>query len=152
MKFSPLQGIILATSILAVVGGVLQEVSVYVKTADLSFMGQFKQPFLSILDSSWIIVAVTWTYNIFLYLRANVTQVQDELKKYDSKKFIATLTWFAGTLGSIFALAPSDEIKAWGTFVVVILTIVIKELQNVFGNSVTVPQEPSEPKVAVTPP
>jgi hypothetical protein len=152
MKISAIQGIVLATLVLAVLGGVLQELNVWAQSADLTFMGQFKAPLLSVLGNSWVIIAVTWMYNIFLYLRASVLNVQAELKKYDITKFAATLTWFTGTLGAIFALAPNAELKSLGGFTIVILTIVIKEVQNVFGQTVTPTTTAVLPAPAPTPP
>lgn len=153
MKISAIQGIVLATLVLAVLGGVLQELNVWAQSADLTFMGQFKAPFLSVLGNSWVIIAVTWMYNIFLYLRASVLNVQAELKKYDITKFAATLTWFTGTLGAIFALAPNAELKSLGGFTIVILTIIIKEVQNVFGQTVTpTTTTPVVPTPTPTPP
>lgn len=138
-RMTPLQGVVAATVILAIIGGVLQELSVWAKTADLAFMGDFQTPMRAFLANSWIVVGITWFYNIFLYLRNTQSQMREELKKYNVSKMVATLTWFTGTLGAVLAFAPTPEIKQWGTFIILIITILMKELQNLFKPTTPTP-------------
>ncbi len=160
MKLNATEGIVLATMILAVVGGVMTELSTYIGTVDLGFLGPYKQLLLSFLVSVPFVIAVTWIYNVFNYLRQHqLAAMQNVAEKFDTHKLIETLTFFMGTISPIFVLLPGGWMQSAGAFIVLVFRIVIQEIQNVFGQlqatspaSNSASTQSATPTVSPTPP
>ncbi|MGD0029406.1 MAG: hypothetical protein ABSC91_10760 [Candidatus Bathyarchaeia archaeon] len=130
MKLTAAQGIVLVTLILGVLGGVLNEVSTYIQTLDLSWLGPYAVLVKAFFAGAPYIIAVTWLYNIFGYLMQN-QMVKSTPLPFDTQKFVQTLTLFISTIGPIFMLAPTPELKAIGSLIVFIATALLKTWQNI---------------------
>lgn len=137
MKLNPLQGILLATMILAVVGGVIGELNNYVTTQDLTPLGQYGVYLKLFFEGAPVLIFAVWIYNIWMYIRQNqIAAVKQLAEQYDTSKLLQTIALFTGTIGPIIALVP--QYKEIGALIVVIGTALAKEIQNVFaGQDIT---------------
>ena len=130
MKITAAQGVVLVTLVLGAVGGVFAEVQAYLNSADLTWLGPYAPAVKTFFASLPYIVAVTWLYSIFGYLRQTQI-VKSTPLPFDTSKFIQTLSMFAATIGPVFQLAPTPELKQIGAFAMFVIFAVIKEAQNV---------------------
>jgi hypothetical protein len=153
LKLNATEGIVLATMILAIIGGVMTELSAYINTVDMGFLGPYKQLLLNFFVSVPFVIAVTWIYNVFNYLRQHqLAAMQNVAERFDTHKLIETLTFFMGTISPIFVLVPGGWIQSAGAFIVLVFRIVIQEIQNVFGQlQPTSPASNAAPTQSATP-
>ncbi len=137
MKLNPLQGILLATMILAVIGGTIGELNNYVTTQDLSALGQYGIYLKLLMTGTPVLVFAIWIYNIWMYIRQNqIAAVNQLIEQYDLNKLVQTIALFTGIIGPIVAFLP--QYKEIGALVVVIGTALAKEIQNVLsGQNIT---------------
>jgi hypothetical protein len=140
MKMSALQGILLATLILGVLGAVMAEVTVYVNSIDMSALGSYGGYIVAFLNNFPVIIALTWIYNIFMYMyKHQMAALKQVAEQYDTQKLIATLTFFLGILGPIVTFAPA-EWKTIASIAVVVVTSLIKWIPSVFTSQTPPPQ------------
>jgi len=159
MKLSPASGILLATLVLGVIAGVMAELATYVQTADLGWMGNYAHYLTAFLVSVPVIAAVTWIYNVFMYIRQHqLAAFRGIAEQYNPTKLMETLAYFLGTIAPMFVLLPSGQAQDIGAFIVVLFRIVYQELQKVFANQQPTPplanqtSTPSAPGPAITRP
>ena len=140
MKLTAIQGLVLATLILGVIGAVFAELNVYiVSPADLSAIGVYGDYLKAFFSGIPIIIVLTWIYNVFGYMTANQTAALKEVvEMYDTTKLIATLVFMLSILGPIVTLAPA-EWKTIGSLIVVVVTALINWIPKVFSTTPTTP-------------
>jgi hypothetical protein len=133
LKLNATQGILLATAILAVIGGVIAELNNYVTTQDLSALGQYGVYLKAFMTGAPVLVFATWIYNVFMYVRQKqIAALKQVTELYDTTKLVKTIALFTSIIGPIVTFLP--QYKEVGALVVVIGTAVASEIQNVFGN------------------
>jgi len=138
LKLNATQGILLATAILAVIGGVIAELNNYVTTQDLSAMGQYGVYLKAFMTGAPVLVIAIWIYNVFMYVRQNqIAALKNVTELYDTTKLVQTIALFTSIIGPIVTFLP--QYKEVGALIVVIGTAVANEINNVFGN-----QNPTE--------
>ena len=143
MKLTAIQGLVLATLILGVIGAVFAELNAYiVSPADLSAIGVYGDYLKAGFSGVPFIVVLVWIWNIFGYMTANQTAaIKQVVEIYDTKKLVATLTFFATILGPIVTFVP----EPWKTILsvaVVIVAAFINWLPKVFSTTPTTPPLP----------
>jgi len=144
LKLNATQGILLATAILAVIGGVIAELNNFVTTQDLSAMGQYGVYLKAFMTGAPVLVFAIWIYNVFMYIRQNqIAALKQATELYDTTKLVQTIALFTSIIGPIVTFLP--QYKEIGALVVVIGTAITNEIQNVFGN-----QTMTQPTLAST--
>lgn len=138
MKMTAIQGVIFAALVLATLGGALQVLATELQTVDLSWMGSYRTPFLAFFQNAWIIVLVTFLYNVFMYLRQNqLAALKQTEELYDWRKLVTTLAWFVGVLGPMGALVSDPQVKGIISLMVVVVTAFTQEISKIFGADTT---------------
>lgn len=144
MKMTAIQGVIFAALILATLGGALQVIATELQTVDLSWMGAYRTPFLAFFQNAWIIILVTFLYNVFMYLRQNqLAALKQTEELYDWRKLVTTLAWFVGILGPMGALVSDPQVKGVISLVVVFATAFTQEISKIFGADTSSPTSAS---------
>jgi len=152
MKMTATQGVIFATLILATIGGALQVLATELRTVDLSWMGSYQAPFLAFFQNAWIIIVVTFLYNVFMYLRQNqLAALKQTADLYDWRKLVTTLAWFLGILGPMAALVSDVQVKGIISLTVILLTAFTQEISKIFGIDTTAPAPSSTSSTPATP-
>jgi len=142
LKLQAWQGLLVVIVILGITGGALQlAASELQQNPDLTtWMGAYQVPFIAFLQNSWLIIIVTFIYNIFMYFRQNqLAALKQTTELFQLQKFTATLAWFIGILGPMAALISDKELQGIIAFSVVMLTAFLKELQNMYSNQTILP-------------
>jgi hypothetical protein len=140
MKMTATQGVIFATLVLATIGGALQVLATELQTVDLSWMGSYQTPFLAFFQNAWIIVVVTFLYNVFMYFRRNqLAALKQTAELYDWRKLVTTLAWFVGILGPMAALVSDVQVKGIISLIVVLATAFTQEISKIFGADASTP-------------
>jgi len=142
LKLQAWQGLLLVIVILGVLGGALQLIATELQqNPDLtSWMGSYHAPFLAFLSSSYVIIIVVFIYNIFMYLRQHqLAALTETIELFQLLKFTATLAWFIGILGPMVALITDTQLKGIIAFIVLFLTAILQEVQNIKSNQTILP-------------
>jgi hypothetical protein len=145
-KLNAAQGLIIATLILAVIGGTLGALSLGISKGaiDLTSLGPYAPLIVNVLNGAPLIVIFIWIYNIFMYFRQNrLAALKGVTEKYDITKLLLTLTWFIGILGPVAAALP--QYKEIINVIVLVGTGFVSELKNVWSGKAPTPLEPAVP-------
>ena len=137
LKLKAWQGLLAVIIILGIIGGALQLAATELRQNPdaTTWMGSYQAPFLAFLQNSWLIIVVTFIYNIFMYFRQNqLAALKQTTEMFQLQKFTATLAWFIGILGPAAALIADKQLQGIIAFIIVIVTAVIKELQSIYSN------------------
>jgi hypothetical protein len=144
MKMTLTQGVIFATLILATIGGALQVLATELQTVDLSWMGSYQTPFLAFFQNAWIIIVVTFLYNVFMYFRQNqLAALKQTAELYDWRKLVTTLAWFTGILGPMAALVSDVQVKGIISLIVVLATAFTQEISKIFSTDTNTQPSPT---------
>lgn len=141
-KLTALQGLILATLILAAIGGTLGLISKGINdgTINLADLGPYAPLIVNVLNGAPLIVVFIWIYNVFLFLHQNrKAALQQTTEKYDINKLVLTITWFVGVLGPTAAALP--QYRAEINVIVLIGTAFVSELKNIWSGNAPTPIE-----------
>jgi hypothetical protein len=141
-KLNAAQGLILATLILAAIGGTLGVVSMEINngTIDLASLGPYAPLIMNLLNGAPLIVVFIWIYNLFMYLRQNrIAALNQATEQYDITKLVVTITWFVGLLGPVAAALP--QYKAEINVIVLVSTAFVSELKNIWSGKMPTPIE-----------
>lgn len=156
-KLNAWQGFLAVLLILGVIGGALQLAATELQqNLNLTtWMGSYQGPFIAFLSNSWLIIIVTFIYNIFMYVRQNqLAALKQTTEMFQLEKFVATLAWFIGILGPMAALVSDKQLQGIISFIIVILTAVMQEAKNIYSNQTILPpttQTPQQPLPTPTP-
>jgi hypothetical protein len=149
LKLKAWQGLLVVIVILGIIGGSLQLAASELQQnlSATAWMGSYQAPFLAFLANSWLIIVVTFIYNIFMYFRQNqLAALKQTTEMFQIQKFTATLAWFIGILGPMAALVSDKQLQAIIAFAIVILTAFVKELENIYNNQTILPPTTSVPQ------
>jgi hypothetical protein len=149
LKLQAWQGLLVVIVILGIIGGTLQLAATELQqNPDLTaWMGAYQAPFIAFLQNSWLIIVVTFIYNIFMYFRQNqLAALKQTTEMFQIQKFTATLAWFIGILGPMAALVSDKQLQVIISFVIVIVTALIAELKNIYSNQTILPPTSSVPQ------
>ena len=148
LKLQAWQGLLVVLVILGVLGGSLQLIATELQqNPNLTYwMGSYQAPFLAFLQNSWLIIVVTFIYNIFMYFRQNqLAALKQTTELFQLQKFTATLAWFIGILGPMAALVADKQLQSIIAFIIVITTALLQELRSIYSNQTILPPTTSGP-------
>ena len=154
LKLQAWQGLLVVIVILGIIGGTLQLAATeFQQNPDLTaWMGAYQAPVIAFLQNSWLIIVVTFIYNIFMYFRqTQLAKLKQTVELFQIEKFVATLTWFVGILGPMAALISDKQIQGIIALIITIVTALISELNNLKSNQTILPPTALGPPSASTP-
>lgn len=150
LKLQAWQGLLVVIVILGLIGGTLQLVATELQQNPnlTAWMGAYQAPVVAFLKNSWLIVVVTFIYNIFMFLRQHqLAALKQTTELFQIQKFTATLAWFTGILGPMAALVSDKQLQGMIALIIVIITAMIQELESLYSNQTilppTTPESPS---------